>query len=82
LLNFDSEKSLDCGRALCVASFLSLFFCSSGGIAMVSSSLAWQLFLGIVSVAEMAVFVLGSVLLGAYVATLWQARGAFGRPMR
>jgi hypothetical protein len=45
---------------------------------MVSSSLVWQLFLGIVSVAEMAVFVLGSLLLGAYVATLWQMRRAAG----
>ena len=47
---------------------------------MVSSSLAWQLFLGIVSVAQMAVLVLGSVLLGAYVATLWQAARDFRSP--
>jgi hypothetical protein len=43
---------------------------------MLSSSLAWQLFLGCVSVAETAVFVLGAVLLAAYVAMLWQTRRA------
>ncbi len=45
---------------------------------MLSSSLAWQLFMGCVSLAEAAVFVLGAVLLAAYVAMLWQTRRAPG----
>ena len=43
---------------------------------MLSASLAWQLFIGCVSVAEMAVFVLGAVLLATYLVTLWKVRRA------
>ena len=43
---------------------------------MLSSSLAWLLFVGCVSVVEIAVFVLGAVLLVTYMATLWQIRRA------
>ncbi len=45
---------------------------------MLSSSLAWQLFMGCVSLAETTVFVLGAVLLAAYVAMFWQTRRAPG----
>ena len=46
---------------------------------MLSSWLAWQLFVGCVSAVQFAVFVLGAVLLAAYVATLWQTRRTIGR---
>jgi hypothetical protein len=46
------------------------------GDASLWSSLAWQWFLGCVSVAEIAVFVLGGVLLIIYVETLWRTRRA------
>ena len=57
-----------------VFSFLSLLMSSLRGDAMMSSSLAWQLFVACVSVAEIAVFALGAVLVATYMVTLWQAR--------